>query len=147
MPSLIRCLTLSASFIALAACASVPPPAPVATRVALETAPPAPAVAQKSAHDRLFDLFKASDEASLQRNPLSALFRGDLRYAHTLGDGISDEYYAAERAAGEADLAALGAIPRAELNAVDQIAYDVFEYTTKDALRGLQPDILALTAP
>jgi uncharacterized protein (DUF885 family) len=144
MPSLIR-LTAAASLIALGACATVPPP-PLAeaSSAPVETAPVA---AQKSAHDRLFDLFKASDEASLQRNPLSALFRGDLRYAHTLGDGISDEYYAAERAAGEADLAALRAIPRAELNAVDQIAYDVFEYTTKDALRGLQPDILALTAP
>ncbi|HEY0164919.1 MAG TPA: DUF885 domain-containing protein, partial [Sphingomicrobium sp.] len=102
---------------------------------------------QKSAHDRLFDLFKASDEASLKRNPLNALFRGDLRYADTLGDGITNEYYAAERAAGEADLAALQTIPKAELNAVDQIAYDVFEYTTKDALRGYQPDMLALTAP
>ena len=146
MPSLTRCLTLSASIIALDACASVPPPAPVATPVALEAAPAAPAVAEKSAHDRLFDLFKASDEASLQRNPLNALFRGDLRYADRLGDNITDEYYAAERAAGEGDLAALHAIPRDQLNATDQVAYDVFEYTTKDTLRGLQPDMLALTA-
>src|SRR5215212_5665338 len=107
MPSLTRCLTLSASFIALAACAAVPPPAPVATPVALEAAPPPPVVVEQSAHDRLFDLFKASDEASLQRNPLNALFRGDLRYADRFGDNISDEYYAAERAAAEADLAAL----------------------------------------
>src|SRR5688572_4606605 len=146
MPSLIRQLTLSASFIALAACATVPPPEPVAAPVVVETAPTAPAVVEKSAHDRLFDLFKASDEASLRRNPLNALFRGDLRYADRLGDGITDEYYAAERAANEADLAALRAIPRAELNATDQVAYDVFEYSTKDTLRGLQPDMLALTA-
>ncbi len=146
MPSLIRRLTLSASLLALAACASVPPPAPVATPVAREAAPPAPAVVEKSAHDRLFDLFKASDEASLQRNPLNALFRGDLRYADRFGDGITDEYYAAERAAGEADLAALRAIPRDQLNATDQVAYDVFEYSTRDTLRGLQPDMLALTA-
>ena len=146
MPSLTSRLALTVSLIALGACATVPPPAPAPV---VDTAPAeaAPVVAQKSAHDQLFDLFKASDEASLKRNPLSALFRGDLRYAHTLGDGITDEYYAAERAAAEADLAALQAIPKAELNAVDQIAYDVFEYTTKDALRGLQPDILALTAP
>ena len=145
MPSFTRRLTVSASLIALGACASVAPPAPVATPATVE-APPAPAVAEKSAHDRLFDLFKASDEASLQRNPLNALFRGDLRYADRLGDGITDEYYAAERAAGEADLAALRAIPRGELNATDQVAYDVFEYSTKDTLRGLQPDLLALTA-
>jgi uncharacterized protein (DUF885 family) len=142
MPTLTCRLALSASLIALGACATVAPLPPVAVAPVEAT----PVVLEKSAHDRLFDLFKASDEASLQRNPLSALFRGDLRYAHTLGDGITDEYYAAERAAAQADLVVLGAIPKAELNAVDQIAYDVFEYTTKDALRGLQPDILALTA-
>ena len=116
MPRLIRQLTVCASLVALAACASTPAPAPVTA----ELPAPAPVVVQKSAHDRLFDLFKASDEDSLKRNPLNALFRGDLRYADRLGDGISDEYYAAERAAAEADLAALQAIPRAELNATDQ---------------------------
>src|SRR5688500_17473795 len=124
MPSLIRRRTDSASLIALAACATVSQPESAAAPVALEAAPPAPAVVEKSAHDRLFDLFKASDEASLQRNPLNALFRGDLRYADRLGDGITDEYYAAERAAAEADLAALHAIPRAERSATDQAAGD-----------------------
>ncbi|MEO7365922.1 MAG: DUF885 domain-containing protein [Sphingomicrobium sp.] len=109
-------------------------------------APPAALLAEKTAHDRLFDLFKASDEASLTRNPLNALSRGDLRFADRFGDNISDEYFAAERAASTADLAALHAIPRAELNATDQVAYDVFDYSTKDTLRGLQPDMLALTA-
>nr|WP_246167529.1 DUF885 domain-containing protein [Sphingomonas piscis] len=104
------------------------------------------AAVQPSAHDRLFDLFRASDEANLQRNPMNALIRGDLRYAAHFGDYLSDEYYAAERAASEADLAALKAIPRDQLNSTDQLAYDVFEYTTKDTLRGLQPDLLALTA-
>jgi uncharacterized protein (DUF885 family) len=144
MPSLTFRLAVSASLIALGACATVAPAPPSAV---VDSAPAAaePA-AQKSPHERLFDLFKASDEASLQRNPLNALFRGDMRYADRLGDGITNEYYAGERAADEADLAALQTIPRAQLNAVDQVAYDVFEYTTKDALRGLQPDILGLTA-
>jgi uncharacterized protein (DUF885 family) len=141
MQSLIRRLTVSVSLMALGACATVPPPA-----VVTEAAPPAPVVVAKSAHDRLFDLFKASDEASLARNPLNALSRGDLRYADRLGDMITDGYFAAERAASEADLAALHAIPRSELNATDQVAYDVFDYSTKDTLRGLQPDMLALTA-
>ena len=113
-----------------------------------QTAPaasPATAAAE-TPHDRLFRLFKDSDEASLKRNPLSALFRGDLRYADHLGDGITDQYYAGERSAAEADLAALHAINRAQLDATDQVAYDVFEFTTKDTLRGLQPDMLALTA-
>jgi uncharacterized protein (DUF885 family) len=130
----------------LAACATAPAAAPV---VAQAPAVPAPAVRQESAeteHDKLFALFKASDEASLQRNPLSAIFRGDLRYADRFGDYISDEYIAAERAAAERDLAALAAIDRSKLNPTDQLAYDTFEFQTKDQLRGLQPDLLALTA-
>jgi uncharacterized protein (DUF885 family) len=113
---------------------------------AASQAPAAQSAAQQSEHDKLFALFKASDEASLKRNPLSALFRGDLRYADRLGDGITDEYYAAERAAAEADLAALKRIDRSKLSDTDKIAYDVFEFSTLDTLKGLQPDVLALTA-
>src|SRR6478752_3114458 len=76
----------------------------------------APAVAQGSAHDRLFQLFKESDEAYLKRNPLQALFRGDYRYADRLGDLFSEAHYQGEKAAAEHDLAALQAIPRGELN-------------------------------
>src|SRR5438309_2471613 len=104
----------------------------------------APAVAQASAHDRLFQLFRESDEASLKRNPLQALYRGDYRYADRLGDLLSDAHYQGEKAAAEHDLAALHAIPRGELNADDRLAYDVFEFQTKDTLRGLQPDLLPL---
>jgi uncharacterized protein (DUF885 family) len=115
--------------------------------VAAQSVQSAPATAAaETPHDRLFRLFRESDEASLKRNPLSALFRGDLRYADRLGDNITDEYYAAERAAAEADLAALHAIDRSSLNQTDQIAYDVFEFSTKDTLEGLRPDMLALTA-
>lgn len=140
-------LTLSASLLALAACATTPPAEPIAPVAAAEPVAVAPVEPQVSAHDRLFQLFKDSDEDNLRRNPLNALFRGDLRYADQLGDGITDEYYNAERAANERDLAALHAIPRAELNETDQLAYDVFEYNVKDTLRGLAPDMLALTAP
>src|SRR3954454_21123349 len=112
-----------------------------ATAVAQAQQPAAPA--QASAHDRLFELFKESDEASLKRNPLQALFRGDLRYADRLGDLFSDAHYQGEKAAAEHDLAGLHAIPRGELSAADQLAYDVFQFQTKDALRSLQPDFLA----
>ena len=115
------------------------PPASVDAQVPL-----APAT-QPSAHDRLFQLFKQSDEAFLQRNPLQALARGDLRYADHIGDLFSDAHFQGEKAAAEHDLAALHAIPRDQLNATDQIAYDVFDYTTKDSLRGFQPQLLELT--
>ena len=101
--------------------------------------------AQQSAHERLFDLFRKSDEANLKRNPLQALFRGDMRYSDRLGDLFSDAHYKGEKAAAEQDLAALNAIPRDQLSATDQIAYDAFDYETKDTLRGLQPDLLVLT--
>jgi uncharacterized protein (DUF885 family) len=100
--------------------------------------------AQLSAHDRLFELFKESDEASLRRNSMQALQRGDMRFADRLGDLYSDTHYQAERAAAERDLAALHAIPRDQLDQTDQLAYDTFEFTTKDMLRGLQPDLLQL---
>src|SRR5258708_2627172 len=96
----------------------------------------APAAAsQQTAHDRLFELFKDSDDASLKRNPLQAIFRGDYRYADRLGDLFSDAHYQAEKTAADHDLETLHAIPRGELNSNDQLAYDVFEYQTKDTLR------------
>ena len=131
-------LVLAASAIALT----------ISTNAFAQPATPAPQPAPATAetpHDRLFRLFKESDEASLRRNPLNAVFRGDLRYADQLGDYITEEYYAAEKAAGEADLAALRAIDRASLSPTDQLAYDVFEFTTLDTLKGYDPAILSLT--
>lgn len=122
---------------ALAALATAAP-------LAAQAQAPASAAAQQSAHERLFKLFKDSDEASLKRNPIQALFRGDMRYADRLGDLFSDKHYQGEKAAAQRDLAALHAIPRAQLSATDQIAYDVFDYQTKDALRGYQPDLMRL---
>ena len=146
----VRSLALTAllSSCALAGCATAPAPAPIAAAPAVVEAPAVavPTATAESEHEKLFALFKASDEANLKRNPISALFRGDMRYADQLGDYVSDEYYAAEKAAAEQDLAALKTIDRSVLNATDQLAYDTFEYTTKDALRGYQPDLLALTA-
>ncbi len=109
-----------------------------------QTAPP-PVADASSPHARLVALFAASDEASLRRNPLQALFRGDLRYADQFGDFITDDYNAAEKAAGEADLAALKAIPRTQLNTDDRISYDVFKYQTEIGLRGYEPNLLAAT--
>src|SRR6476619_7416344 len=118
---------------------------PVAASATAAVQAAVPAKSNQAAHDRLFKLFKDSDEASLKRNPLNAIFRGDMRYADHFGDYITDEYYAHERAASESDLAELHAIPRDQLTSTDQLAYDVFDYSTKDTLRGLQPDLLALT--
>ena len=92
--------------------------------------------------EKMKALFAQSDEDSLKRNPIGALFRGDERYADQLGDFISDEYFAAEKAAEESELAALGKIDREKLSASDKIAYDVFKYNKEQALKGFAKDIL-----
>ena len=102
-------------------------------------------VAAQSPSKVLAALFAASEEASLKRNPLSGLSRGDLRYADRIGDGISDAYYAAERTAAEQELAALARIDRKALTASERISYDVFKWQRELDLRGLQPNLLALT--
>ncbi|HLL30628.1 MAG TPA: DUF885 domain-containing protein [Allosphingosinicella sp.] len=130
-------LLVAVSLAALSACATTP--------AEPESAAPArPAAASQSEAQRLKQLFHESDEANLRRNPVGAIFRGDLRYADRLGDFITDEYFQGERSAGEADLAALRSIDRSKLGATDRIAYDVFEWQTRDSLKNLEPEMLAL---
>lgn len=107
------------------------------------TAAPA-ATAENQATQDLHRLFEESDEASQRRNPLFAIFRGDLRYADRFGDFITDAYYAAEKRANDSDIARLKKIDRAQLSATDQIAYDVFKWQTEQTDIGLRPDILKL---
>ncbi len=102
--------------------------------------------AENSAARDLHQLFKDSDEASLQRNPLYGIFRGDMRYADRFGDYITDAYFAAEKQANENDMARLAKIDRAKLNPTDQIAYDVFKWQTEQTAIGYRPDILKLNA-
>ncbi|MFC3310984.1 DUF885 domain-containing protein [Blastomonas aquatica] len=110
------------------------------------SAQPTAQAAPQTEDARLNALFAADDEAQMKRNPIGGLFRGDLRYADRLGDYVSDEYYAAERQAAEANLAALAGINRGELTPTNQIAYDIFTRNQKDTLKGLSPEYLPLTA-
>jgi uncharacterized protein (DUF885 family) len=132
--------------LALALFAVLPLAACASPRLEPRLTPPMAVASPAAAHDALFALFKASDEASLKLNPLDALFRGDLRYADRFGDLISDAYYNASRAAVVNDLAALRAIDRAALNPTDQIAYDTFAFSAQDSLKRLEPALVALTA-
>ena len=104
-----------------------------------QSAPVAAAGAQAVEGARLKALFAASDEANLKRNPVAALFRGDLRYADRLGEVLTDAKTVAERGARAADLAALARIDRAKLSPVDRIAYDVFRQEKTVELKGLAP--------
>lgn len=117
---------------------------PLASAPALAQAAPAADVATTEGQE-LKALFAADDEAQLKRNPLGAIFRGDMRYADRLGDFISDEYFANEKKAAEDNLAALSSVDREKLNATDKIAYDVFKQNQNDALKGLSKEIMDLT--
>lgn len=114
---------------------------------ATETATTETAASETAATEsqRLAALFAADDAASLERNPLNAMFRGDMRYADRFGDFISDAYFANERKAAEANVEALKSIDRNQLNATDKIAYDVFKQNQTDALKGLSKEIMDLT--
>ena len=115
---------------------------PFATQAQAQTAATETAATESQ---KLSALFAADDEASLQRNPLSAMFRGDMRYADRFGDFISDAYFADERKAAETNLEALKSIDRDRLDATDKIAYDVFKQNQTDALKGLSKEIMDLT--
>ncbi|WP_332811017.1 DUF885 domain-containing protein [Sphingomonas sp.] len=94
---------------------------------------------------RLRALFAASDEAMLKRNPLQALFRGDMRYASQFGDFINDAYFAAEKQAAIADLAALARIDRNALGREERISYDVFKFQRTLDLKSYEPALLRAT--
>ncbi len=104
-----------------------------------------PQTAEQTEHDRLFALFADADERNLKLNPISALFRGDMRYADRLGDFLTEEYNLASIENARLNLTQLSAIDRSALNATDQLAYDVFEYNQQQALKGLADDIVAVT--
>ena len=117
---------------------------PAAAALGAQPAPAAPA-AQANAHDRLFQLFKDSDEAYC-----GAIRCRRWRAATIVMPTASATFTAtlttrARKLRRSTTLRRLHAIPRGELNADDQLAYDVFEYQTKDTLRSLQPDLLPLT--
>ncbi|MBU6395498.1 MAG: DUF885 family protein [Sphingomonadales bacterium] len=119
--------------------------AAASTTAMAQALPPPVAMPGDSAEDmKLRQLFHDSDEAELKRNPLQGILRGDLRYADHLADYFSPEYVEAERAANEADLAALARIDRARLSAVNRIAYDTFGHTARIALRGFAPELLKI---
>ncbi len=133
----IRIALLATAAVSLAACATT---TPEAGSPAAQTA-----AATQSEHDRLFALFADADERQLKLNPISALFRGDMRYADRLGDFLTDEYNDASRADAQTNLERLRAIDRAALDETDRLAYDVFEYNQQQALKGLTDEILAVT--
>lgn len=141
-----RTALLGASALTLAACAGTYADEEVARTPAAAPSPTADAAAsEQSEHDKLFALFEDADERSLKLNPISALFRGDMRYADRLGDYLTEEFNEASRADANLNLARLAEIDRDALSATDRLAYDVFKYNQEQSLTGLTDEILAVT--
>lgn len=140
MKKFIARMPLTVLVASLAACATTPGQRPATSAEASE------AVAAASAQIRLYELFESSDAAFIDRNPISAFFRGDFRQADELGDGFSLASFAAERAAAQQNLAALRAIDRSALGPNDQIANDVFEYTQQRTIEQTSPANLRFDA-
>ena len=115
-------------------------PVPLMAQAAPAAAAPLPGEGAEDA--KLKALFAASDEASLKRNPLQALFRGDLRYADRIGDLLTDANTAAAKQATQDDLAALMKIDRAKLTPVNQLAYDVFRFNAETDLKSFTPEMV-----
>ncbi len=108
------------------------------------TGPPPPA---GDASAELRRLLADSDEATLQRQPMRAVFRGDYRFLDRHGDSLSDAAVEADRNAAEFDLRRLAAIERDRLAAVDRIAYDAFAWQRRTALREYQPELTKVWLP
>ncbi len=116
-----------------------------APALAAPAAKPAATATATAPSAELRALFATSDEANLKRNPLNAIFRGDMRYADQFGDYITDAYLAAEKQAAIDDLAALAKIDRKTLSASDRISYDVFKWQRTNDLKGYDPALIAAT--
>ncbi|MXO91893.1 DUF885 domain-containing protein [Pontixanthobacter aquaemixtae] len=142
----LRNALIGVSALSLAACgangeevASAPPPkaAPVADTAA--------EVITQAEHKKLFALFASADEADLKLNPISALFRGDMRYADKIGEFGTEAYVQQDIANSKANLAGLAKIDREILSPTDKIAFDVFKYNQEQSLAGNSDQIRALT--
>ena len=98
-----------------------------------------PVPASPDASAALATLLAESDEAALRRNPIDALYRGDLRFAGEHGDYLSDAHLDAERRAAQQDLARLAAIDRSALAPAARLAYDTFAWQRENDLADLAP--------
>lgn len=123
----------SAAAAALAGMASVPSGAAQVTATQNDAA-------------RMRAIFTQSDEAYLKRNPLDAIYRGDMRYAGQFGDLLSDAHAAAERAAAQDDLKGLATINRAALSPDDRVIYDTFQWQRSLDLKGMSPALATFAA-
>ncbi|MBL8343481.1 MAG: DUF885 domain-containing protein [Rubrivivax sp.] len=84
---------------------------------------------------RLMAFLDEVDQEDLALNPQAAVLRGDLKRAGEFGDLISDEHCRAAEALLRAQLARFAVIDRQRLSSAEQVAYDMWQYLARFALR------------
>jgi uncharacterized protein (DUF885 family) len=93
---------------------------------------------------QLEKIIKAADEADLKLNPQAAIARGDLRHAHDFGDYLSDAWHDKVEATLRERVRALERIDAKSFTGNDRIAFDVFDYQSRFALRGYENGVTRL---
>jgi uncharacterized protein (DUF885 family) len=116
--------------LAMLACAGAAPSFAQGTEPALIAKPAETAMGKK-----LFAVLKDADEDDLNLIPMNGLVRGDARRAGEFGDLITDDFYRRAEGNLKKQIANLKTIDRAQLNAKERIAHDVFKYFAEYALR------------
>lgn len=85
--------------------------------------------------ERLMAFLDEADRQDLALNPQAAVLRGDLSHAGEFGDLISDDYHRAAERLLRSQIAAFARIERPALSRTEQVAYDVWQYQARFALR------------
>ena len=97
-----------------------------------------------AASARLLSIFEDHNERNLALDPLSAISRGDLRYADRFGDYTSVQYFGALAESARDSLAELAAIDRSELSGAEQIAYDAFRAENEQVSQAWESGVTAI---
>jgi uncharacterized protein (DUF885 family) len=106
---------------------------------------PAQAATRRAEAARALEMIiKAADEADLRLNPQVAIGRGDLRFAHDFGDYLSDAWHDKVEAALRERVKALERIDAKALEGSDRIAFEVFDYQSRFALKGYESGVTRL---
>jgi len=101
-----------------------------------------PAMGRETPSAQLRALFRRSDEAELDRNPLGRLYRGDFSQADRLGRPFTDANDTLAYRNAVRDLKALARIERSALSGDEQVSYDVFRWQRDIDRRGLSGSLL-----
>ena len=131
MKRILRTASIAAIAAMLSACATTPPPTPVAVAAEVPPVPPptVPVSVIPARNAELAAFFDEVDKAELAMSPLSKAYRGIKDADYGKWDEFTDEAALAERELGRRQAAELQRrFDRVTLSPEDQLSYDLFLY-------------------